>query len=46
VPGAVLALRAARPRRVPLSSERGCLLPPLEAALAAYLGEVAPELLG
>jgi dTDP-4-dehydrorhamnose reductase len=46
VPGAVLALRAARPRRVPLSSERGCLLPSLEAALAAYLGEVAPELLG
>ena len=37
---------AQRVRGAPLSSERGRLLPSLEAALAAYLGEVAPELLG
>jgi dTDP-4-dehydrorhamnose reductase len=44
VPGKALPLKAARPRRVPLSSERGCLLPPLESALAAYLGEVSRDL--
>jgi dTDP-4-dehydrorhamnose reductase len=43
VPTAALPLRAARPRRVPLASERGYLLPPLDAALRAYFGDVAPE---
>jgi dTDP-4-dehydrorhamnose reductase len=45
VPGASLALRAPRPRRVPLSSERGWLLPALDSALCTYFGEVAPEML-
>jgi dTDP-4-dehydrorhamnose reductase len=43
VPTAALTLRAARPRRVPLGTERGCLLPPLDAALRAYFGDVAPD---
>jgi dTDP-4-dehydrorhamnose reductase len=46
VPGAALTLKAPRPRRVPLASERGLLLPSLETALSAYLGEVSPELHG
>ena len=36
-PDAVAPRRAARPRHVPLDSERGRLLPPLEHALARYL---------
>ncbi|MFL5620116.1 MAG: family 1 glycosylhydrolase [Gemmatimonadaceae bacterium] len=34
-----LGLLARRPRAVPLASERGHLMPPLEAALGAYLNE-------
>jgi dTDP-4-dehydrorhamnose reductase len=45
VPGAALSLRALRPRHAALASERGFLLPRVESALGAYLGEVAPELL-
>jgi dTDP-4-dehydrorhamnose reductase len=37
VPGASLGFSAARPRHVPLHSERGVLLPSLDNALARYL---------
>jgi dTDP-4-dehydrorhamnose reductase len=36
-PHSALGLAARRPRRVPLSSERGWIMPPLEHALAAYV---------
>jgi dTDP-4-dehydrorhamnose reductase len=38
-PHTELGLAARRPRAVPLASERGHVMPPLEAALAAYLNE-------
>jgi dTDP-4-dehydrorhamnose reductase len=38
-PHTELGLAAPRPRAVPLASERGWIMPPLEAALGAYLRE-------
>ena len=38
-PHTELGLVARRPRAVPLASERGRIMPPLEAALGAYLHE-------
>jgi len=38
-PHTELGLTARRPPAVPLASERGHVMPPLEAALAAYLNE-------
>jgi len=38
-PHTELGLAARRPRRVPLRSERGWIMPPLEHALAAYVNE-------
>jgi dTDP-4-dehydrorhamnose reductase len=38
-PHTELALGARRPRAVPLASERGQVMPPLESALSAYLSE-------
>jgi dTDP-4-dehydrorhamnose reductase len=41
VPGAVLGWRAPRPKRAPLVSERGVLLPTLAAAIETFAQEVA-----
>ncbi|HVE52991.1 MAG TPA: sugar nucleotide-binding protein [Ramlibacter sp.] len=41
VPGIMLGQRAERPRYVPLSSERGLVMPSLEDALGRYFADVA-----